>query len=222
MEEKQSLDYRILHVILHGLPAVGKTCVKQRLTSQGLATDRKAAFLDVNGKLRYRDDDGSCSTLVAEGIVRARVTESSIALTKDGEDQPWNLLNIHEEITALVKKISHKSIDTPSSEEIPSGVQQPTSATSPVAPVGMEFERIVVKAFKEASIQELQDILKGTLVYLIDSGGQPQFQELLPTLVSGPSLFLLTFSLAVGLYDEYEVTFTPSDGKRVVYPTNSR
>ena len=103
---------------------------------------------------------------------------SSIGL---GTRLPWNLLNIHEEITALVRKISHKSDDTPSSEEIPSGVQQPTShtnKTSPVVPVGMEFQRIVVKAFKEALIKNLQGILKGTLVYLIDSSDQPQFQEL--------------------------------------------
>ena len=66
----------------------------------------------------------------------------------------------------------------------------------------------------------MQDILEETLIYLIDSGGQPQFQELLPILVSGPSIFLLTFSLADPLDAVYKVHFTDKDGKREDYPTN--
>ena len=81
---------------------------------------------------------------------------------------------------------------------------------------------MITSAFKTAPQNSLQDILKETLIYLIDSGGQPQFQELLPVLVSGPSVFLLTFSLAVPLDAVYEVHFTDKDGKREDYPTNMR
>ena len=217
MKERKSLNLRMLHLILHGLPAVGKTCLKLKLTGHEL-TDRKAAFID-NDKLCYPPDDGACSTLVAENILRARVPDSSIALTGEG---PWHLMKFHEEIVRLVKKISG---DPEAIEEQPAtGVtreQQSAdgSAPSPVAPVGKKFfQEMVAKAFEKAPTEKLQEILDRPLIYLIDSGGQPQFQELLPTLVSGPSLFLLTFSLAVDLHDELEVTFSNSDGERFEYP----
>ena len=217
MKERKSLNLRMLHLILHGLPAVGKTCLKLKLTGREL-TDRKAAFID-DDKLRYPPDDGACSTLVAENILRARVPDSSIALTGEG---PWQLLKFHEEIASLVKKISD---DPEAIEEQPAtGVtreQQSAdgSAPSPVAPVGKKFfQEMVIKAFEKAPTEKLQEILDRPLIYLIDSGGQPQFQELLPTLVSGPSLFLLTFSLAVGLHDELKVTFSDCDGGRFEYP----
>ena len=107
-----------------------------------------------------------------------------------------------------------------SSNSVPSSSQVGISLLA--EPVGKAFQEMITSAFRKAPHNTLQDILKETLIYLIDSGGQPQFQELLPILVSGPSVFLLTFSLAVPLDAVYQVHFTDKDGKREDYPTNMR
>ena len=67
MREKGSLNLRTLHLILHGLPAAGKTCAKLRLTGQELTSRKPAERRD--GTLVYPLDDGARSTPVAEKIV---------------------------------------------------------------------------------------------------------------------------------------------------------
>ena len=162
MKEKGSSNHRMLHLILHGMPASGKTCAKLRLTGQTVALACRKPAEYFNGKLVY-PSNGSHSTPIAEGIIRARLTASTTVFATEADDQPWHLV-----------------LDYP-----------------------------------------LQDKPKcDTLIYIVDSGGQPQFQELLPIFMSGPSVFLLTFSLADSLDAVYKVQFADKDGKRENYPTN--
>ena len=53
-------------------------------------------------------------------------------------------------------------------------------------------------------------------MYITDTGGQPEFQELLPILVSGPSLFFLTFRLDIELNRRYRVEYIDSKGKSII------
>ena len=228
MGEKGSLNLRTLHLILHGLPAAGKTCAKMRLTGQELTSRKPAERRD--GKLIYHLDDGTRSTPVAEEITRARLPASATVLTREADDLPWYLLqSLDEEMVGLVekiakmrpaetKKVKKQTTSAVDSAPLSSAISLPVDQ----ARVGKAFQEMISNAFIKAPPDTLQDILKETLIYLIDSGGQPQFQELLPILVSGPSVFLLTFSLAVPLDDVYEVHFNDNDGKREDYPTNMR
>ena len=229
MREKGSLNLRTLHLILHGLPAAGKTCAKMRLTGQELTSRKPAELRD--GTLIYPLDDGTRSTPIAEEIIRARLLASDTALTRKADDLPWYLLqSLDEEMVGLVEKIAKlrsaetKQVNKQTTSAAADSAPLSSATSSPVgqASVGKEFQEMITSAFIKAPHHTLQDILKETLIYLIDSGGQPQFQELLPILVSGPSVFLLTFSLAVPLDDVYQVHFTSKDGKRKDYPTNMR
>ena len=214
----------MLHLILHGLPAAGKTCAKLKLTGQKLTGRKQAERRD--GKLVYPIDDGTRSTPVAEEITRARVPASATAITRGGEDLPWHLLqSLDEETRGMVSKIAELSMKVPESRKEKKEQSIATTAQSTISQpenTAMVLQKMVSRAFKSSSSDTLQDFLKETLIYLIDSGGQPQFQELLPILVSGPSVFLLTFSLAMPLDAEYKVVFTDKDGKREAYPTNMK
>ena len=229
MTEKGSLDLKLLHLILHGLPAAGKTCAKLKLTGQDL-TGRKGAERTEDGKLVYPLDDGTRSTPVAEEITRARVPASATAITRGGEDLPWHLLqSLDEETRGMISKISSiRSLESSKEkkkdkEQSIATTAQSTKSSKPENTVtAVAFQKIVTCAFKSSSPETLQDFLDETLIYLIDSGGQPQFQELLPILVSGPSVFVLTFSLAMPLNAVFEVVFTDNGGNREVYPTKMR
>ena len=214
----------MLHLILHGLPAAGKTCAKLKLTGQKLTGRKRAERKD--GKLVYPIDDGARSTPVAEEITRARVPASATAITRGGEDLPWHLLqSLDEETRDMVLKIAELSVKVPESRKEKKEQSIAKTAQSTISQpenTAMVFQKMVSRAFKSSSSDTLQDFLNETLIYLIDSGGQPQFQELLPILVSGPSVFVLTFSLAMPLDAEYKVVFTDKDGKREAYPTNMK
>ena len=66
----------------------------------------------------------------------------------------------------------------------------------------------------QRNLQNAEKILrdKGWLVYLTDTGGQIEFQELLPVLVSGPSLFFLVFRLDHDLNKRFTVEYVRPNG----------
>ena len=66
----------------------------------------------------------------------------------------------------------------------------------------------------QRNLQNAEKILqdKGWLVYLTDTGGQIEFQELLPMLVSGPSLFFLVFQLHHDLNKRFTVEYVRPNG----------
>ena len=53
---------------------------------------------------------------------------------------------------------------------------------------------------------------RGWMVYLTDTGGQIEFQELLPLLVSGPSVFFLVFRLDHDLNKQFTVEYVRPNG----------
>ncbi len=57
-------------------------------------------------------------------------------------------------------------------------------------------------------IQVLLD--KSTTIFYTDTGGQPEFQEVLPALTAGPTIFLLVFGLHQSLDSKYEVLYETS------------
>ena len=58
-------------------------------------------------------------------------------------------------------------------------------------------------------------------LYLTDSGGQAEFQELLPGLVVGPCIFIVVFPLDKDMKEKYIVEYVRSDEqKRVTYPSS--
>ena len=52
-------------------------------------------------------------------------------------------------------------------------------------------------------------------LYLTNTGGQREFQEILPLLISGPSVFFVTFPLHVNLQDRVLTKYQSSDGEIV-------
>ena len=66
------------------------------------------------------------------------------------------------------------------------------------------------------NLQKAKRILEqgGWLVYLTDKGGQIEFQELLPLLVSGPTVFFLVFRLDHDLNKQFTVEYVCSTGTK--------
>ena len=67
------------------------------------------------------------------------------------------------------------------------------------------------EVFRDAfrnSLDVIQSLLEGSFTfYLTDTGGQPEFQELLAALTAGPSVFFLVFKLPDGLNQKYTVQY---------------
>ena len=77
---------------------------------------------------------------------------------------------------------------------------------------------IFKEALKSEKWGEVEAFLKDSLtIYFTDTGGQPEFQEVLPALISGPALFFLVFKLIDDLNQRYRVQFVSSSQKSRPY-----
>ena len=58
------------------------------------------------------------------------------------------------------------------------------------------------------------------MLHIIDTGGQPEFHEMLPALITGPAINLLVFDLTIDLTSRYEITYRSSSGDSKTYQTS--
>ena len=71
------------------------------------------------------------------------------------------------------------------------------------------------KALQECGIATLREHFDGSwTIYLSDTGGQMEFQEILPLLVSGPSIFFIVFPLNRNLKEVFMIEYELPDGQR--------
>ena len=83
-----------------------------------------------------------------------------------------------------------------------------TASSDPMEILGFALQ-------KSAIIKHQGRILQFTL-YISDAGGQPEFQESLPALVSGPSVYFLTFPLHKGLNEKIPVEYQHPSGRSII------
>ena len=73
-------------------------------------------------------------------------------------------------------------------------------------------DTVVKEALEQSNVASIQPFFDKTLtLYFRDCGGQPEFHEVLPALVSYSTLFLLMFNLSEDLRKRYEVTYKASE-----------
>ena len=81
---------------------------------------------------------------------------------------------------------------------------------------------IFKRAVKLRQMDALREHLESSWsLYLTNTGGQMEFQELLPLLVCGPSVFFITFPLDKNLHEHYTVKYQYPDGGEKAYKSPS-
>ena len=81
---------------------------------------------------------------------------------------------------------------------------------------------IFKRAVKLRRMDALREHLESSWsLYLTNTGGQMEFQELLPLIVCGPSVFFITFPLDKNLHEHYTVQYQYKDGSEKTYPSPS-
>ena len=71
----------------------------------------------------------------------------------------------------------------------------------------------------EEKFEEAKDD-EHTMLHIIDTGGQPEFHEILPALITGPAINLLVFKLTEDLRSRYEIIYRTSAGDSKPYETS--
>ena len=130
-----------------------------------------------------RDNDSSHESKVSEGI-------------KDGSHS----LEMSEKEFSVDETYQHVQ-ETENVEQL----QQPTDEVSFFCTDPFQPFKYASESVNYSNITKM--LKKTTTIHFTDTGGQPEFQEVLPMLVSGCSLFLLIFGLSRGIDDPCLVSY---------------
>ncbi len=126
-----------------------------------------------------------------------------------------------------VPEAPQQSVPVPEApqQSVPEAPQQPDQDVSPLAkpplqPTKNSPSPDALKYFKEClrnrNWKELKQMFgRRWYLYLTDSGGQPEFQELIAFLASGPSIFFIVFRLDKDLDKLYKVKFIDAKGHSI-------
>ena len=155
---------------------------------------------------------GSVNRLVTPSFVPVKESNSQISivnLTAHSPSRPQSVTKFNDEPRLKAGNVSVRP--------------EPDSDTS-VTHTGSNLLDEVLNSMKNKDMTKVQKLLDDTMtIFYTDTGGQPEFQEVLPALVAGPTIFLLIFSLAKGLAclgTRYTVTYRSPHGESIPYKSS--
>ncbi len=64
-----------------------------------------------------------------------------------------------------------------------------------------------------SALKDLHDLEGTTMLHIVDTGGQPEFQSILSWLLLKPAITVQVFNLSIGLKERYDVRYRAQDGQ---------
>ena len=236
IKSKGSLTCYMVQLLPFGPPRSGKSCLYDSLL--GRLPPGTPTTTDQPGT-------GSDSTDALTGTKMIQIKmDCRQGTTKpifvDGAT--WNeVMSLEEEIAIYMKSIpapvttrtpkptppAHSQSTgrtKPSSEVQSTSEQLPPLQTQPARSQHTPLDNALIDAITQGvtdgniDTSKLQALLDESItIFFSDTGGQPEFHEVLPALVAGPTVFMLVFNLLKALDSLYEVKYESSHNTYDVY-----
>ena len=209
--EETKIKRKLAHGILVGAPGSGKSSLMDRLLhrprkqfSPSTGVSESVVVIDV--------DMSHPSTFHSVSVLNSETW-------KEVEYQDSLVRQIGEETTTTsIQPFANKlkrDIGPTSTPTVNSDIDITTATVEPSAHIDRrEVRKIINQLFnKMVATKNLKKFLKNSCtLYLRDTGGQLVFQEMLPLLVFGPSIFFFVFRLDKDLSSKFSVEFRRSTG----------
>ena len=196
VEEHGSIDVRAIKWLLVGPPQVGKTTTLQRLLNQRIRSTSTSTGIEspVEINIDLKDYNTEATVLSAQSHWRRYNTKELMQI----------LLNNIKKTSQAQRNIS------PMSAHRERDVAEDSNSTD-LNPYD-RFTDIMKFISDHINDPNFQDAFEDSVtVYITDTGGQPEFHEVLPILLRGPALYLVFFSLAQKLNEKYTVCYRSSN-----------
>ena len=221
MKKQGSVTVAINCCIFAGPPGKGKSCLKHLLvhdkpkevkTSTGVMekpdvvtiSAEKYAVEGTSVWLPLTDDKMASS-------IKSSCQKRKYHIPEDGlEDQRGKLTQPVIEINPPIstsKSTSRSSRADPSDTESDSFHLQPSANAADVS----AFHQAHFRLMHDPSLGEGILLNGARFVHLLDTGGQPSFQAVLPLLLDIPCTYVLVFNAAEGFNAPVPITFRPDD-----------
>ena len=243
IRDRGKLDHTLVHGVFVGPPRSGKDTLMKRLLgemptklspSTGVAenvvhvrVERSSTFaatVELSNWARLAYDEEAIHLMMTASKERSNTDElsgerNSYEVTTSSEiTQDGTANTLHH----MVEKISHTNITTSSQNLVPQFMpvqeEQIPLFRTPAHPLPTSKHKSAIEIFKDAIMNTglkgfKRQLAKSWSLYLTNTGGQMEFQELLPLLVSGPSIFFVTFQLHKDLLERFPVEYELPSGE---------
>ena len=236
MQKKGKLEQTILQGVFIGPPRNGKSSLMKRLLNQELpSSSTDVVETPQVTQVTFKKPTMSTANISSDATVFTwselsfddEVVTLLKALSKNTDFSKGK--TVTEELPTPKPQFEVDTLDVASEEmdvgKIHAGIER-SSSYSPTAAPAITFAQ-EIPDIPEAKFKTHQEVFKESLqtgwseakkyfenactMYLTDTGGQLEFQELLPALVSGPSVFFLVFRLDWDLNTEFTVHYSHSE-----------
>ena len=200
IERRGALSHTIVHGVFIGPARSGKNCLMENLLGhvpllKSPSTGVAEAVVQVQvGKLT---------------TVAAMVDEGSIWLRIDDTDEVIRLISMHSDPT----NVQYEQDDSAIHDYETGADVRPKFIPNPSKKCDDTPLEILKRAIKSKGLDSIQKFFDTSWsLYLSNTGGQIEFQEILPLLVSGPCVFFYTFRLDRDLDKQYTIEYGLQDG----------
>ena len=226
------IEQTAMHCVFIGMPRSGKSSLMRRLlgrrlsscTSTGVAeravrVEIRKSTVHVSGllwcELEDLDDEATLLMQDASKTTPDAIAESLLTVDTPVDTQPVKPFSLSQFLRNLFLRIQRGK------QHQEAGASSPSLQSSAKQQVQEQQDsKPPLEVFRDAfqkKWSKLKDLVEEHwTLYLTDTGGQPEFQELLPILVCGPSLFFLVFRLDLDLNSRYKVEYINSSGESIV------
>ena len=212
-------------LLLVGPPQVGKTttklrllgdmdCISKKLPSTGLEKpveltwldSKTAALIDISENKPVstwrRLATGDLAKVLVYRIEHEEETKQDVASAVATADVP----------KSSEPSPHHMSLEETAPPTTDAVIRKDEETAPPVTNVSHDetdaFLKTILKEMAKHKEKLIEHLNKSTTVYLIDTGGQPEFHDLLPLLLRGPAFYLIFFSLEESLDGRYTIKCT--------------
>ena len=202
--EEGSVELRVTRINMHGLPASGKTCSQHLLLNEDQPPSKAI--------------DPTNKAVTDSTPIACRAVKATRVSCDDGMSMKWERISADDLLERLASDLEEVPSHSTSAlqQNVPTLETLTSSFDTSISTVDDNDDDDDSNAVCKKIIDVLPKLNKAKLsrnwLYIIDSGGQPSFQELLPLFTRAASLNIITIDLTKGVQQRIEPHYR-LDGK---------
>ena len=201
------------HLLVHNAPKAVKTSTAALETPE-VVTKRSA--MDFSSEQYAVQEGTSAWQPVSSDIMKSSLHHCITSKAYEEKNQyPFEVEGKgrtedvqREAYEALIMKQAQSDPIALLGQEEEDGCSLPKQAQSDPALLDQQYSRVLKEMGGKGVGIELKN---ASLIHLLDTGGQPSFQDILPLLLDVPCTYIQVFNASRSLYERIPVTYRPND-----------